>query len=600
MCLKFNFWSGWSIFKRYRLAFLLPLFLLRATASVCAQTVTNVDFVVISGLHDIPGSSGVPDLSIWNRHPSGRMLFWTVLFGENQNRGTIYRSESGHIGFMQIIDGTEYFLIADETGSPCRWMLESHPINVSRTYMDETRSWSTYVPSVWAKTYYDVFGINGNAGRGSLYKNGEGVIQTSTSEGVVLSDSIGNCSFKWRKYSMGNNDYYGVVAGIWGETVNWGQWEPWWFQGSSDYYSLHAVWRANYFDVELEFFRSLLDSKWWVTGKYSVHWSHGINGIGHGTGEQGGSGAPAPSGGGGISVPGDILNPPTTPLGDNGRWVYDPEKGLWQWQGDIADNVNQINPYDNSVMPENSGTIEGKWATESTLRRVLQTLEGFQKEQGITPEQLQTMIDSGVVSIVDGMVQYWEGKNIPQAIASVGDQAAQSAGAAANQIANKLENIGDRIVSAVGMRGGIAQRIINAEDALSGKLDSLGSRVDSGAGAIVDAINNIEAPSIDIDVPSTDGQTIDNYDAPEGDVGSLGNELFDLTMSWGLPVVDIPVVREFPDWDVGVFDWVIPLSYFSYSKNPRISNILHGVREFLSWLCWLTLVVGCVRSIGGD
>lgn len=597
MCLKFNCWNGWSIFKRYRLASLSLLFLLRATVSVYAQTVTNVDFVVISGLQDKPGSGGVSDESIWNRYPSGRMLFWTVLFDENQNRGTIYRSESGHIGFMQIIDGTEYFLIADETGSPCRWMLESHPINVSQTYMGETRSFSTYVPSVWAKTYFDVFGISGNAGRGSLYKNGEGVIQTSTYVGVVLSDSIGNCSFKWRKYSMGNNDYYGVVAGIWGEAPSFGQWEPWWYQGSSDYYSLHAVWRANYFDVELEFFRSLLDSKWWITGKYSVHWSHGINGIGHGTGEQGGSGAPAPSGGGSISVPGDILNPPTTPLGDNGRWVYDPEKGLWQWQGDIADNVNQINPYDNSVMPENSGTIEGKWATESTLRRVLQTIEGFQKEQGITTEQLQAMLDAGVVSIVDGMIQFWEGKHIPQAIASVGDRVDQAAQSVNNSVGSASGNV-SASVTAAGDKVYNMVRSLRAETI--SQSTSLRTAVHFQGDRIVDAINNIEAPSIDIDVPSTDGQTIDNYDAPEGDVGSLGNELFDLNMSWGLPVVDIPVVREFPDWDVGVFDWVIPLSYFSYSKNPRISNILHGVREFLSWLCWLTLVVGCVRSIGGD
>lgn len=585
---------GKFTFKRFRWVCFLFCFLLSVIDST-AQAVTNVDFVVISGLHDIPGSSGVPDLSIWNRRPSGRMLFWTVLFDENQNRGTIYRSESGHIGFIQIIDGTEYFLIADETGSPCRWMLESHPINVSRTYMDETRSFSTYVPSVWAKTYFDVFGINGNAGRGSLYKKGEGVIQTSTYEGVVLSDSIGNCSFKWRKYSMGGNDYYGVVAGIWGETVNWGQWEPWWFQGSSDYYSLHAVWRANYFDVELEFFRSLLDSKWWITGEYSVHWSHGITGIGHGTGEQGVSGAPAPSGGASTSVPGDILNPPITPLGDNGRWVYDPEKGLWQWQGDIADNVNQINPYDNSVMPENSGTIEGKWATESTLRRVLQTLEGFQREQGITSEQLQAMIDSGVVSIVDGMVQYWEGKNLVEAIDNQGQNLVDVIDDRVSGVTGRLSIEGAGIKNAINQHkqisSAISSRVSGLETGVSRVNTSIGAvnaSIGEAKSDIVDAISNITIP----ENPTVEGQETESYEITAPDLSSHIDGWF----AFDFPQLTIARQFVFEDYEIGVFDWKIPFSAFNDSS---LRIVINTVRNILTWLVYLSAVLGVFKAMGG-
>lgn len=602
MCPKFNYWSGWFTSKPCRLGFFLLCFLLRATVN--AQTVTNVDFVIVSGLQDIPGSGGVPDLSIWNKYPSGRILFWTVLFDENQERGSVYRSESGHIGFMQVIDGTEYFLIADSNGSPCRWLLEPHFISGSCTWMGETRSVSSFVPAVWAKTYFDIFGTQGNNVLGRLFKNGEGIVETSTYVGVCLSDAVGSCSFKWRKYSMGNFDYYGIVPGIWGEAVNSGKWEPWWYQGCNHYYSLHAVWRANYFDVDLEFFRGLLDSQWWLTGKYAVHWNHGITGIGHGSGEQGMSGSPAPSGGGGIiSVPGDdILNPPTTPLGANGKWVYDPEKRVWQWQGDIADNVDKINPYDNSVMPENSLSIEGKWATESTLRRVLQTLEGFQKQQGITPEQLQVMIDSGVVSIVDGMVQYWEGKHLPEVISSVGDKvdsAAQSisssSSSAANQVSGAVSAGADKIYNELRRD---YSGLVGQLGANRASINQVWQSVDAGASAIVDAINGLDAPSID--VPTTEGQIEEEIELPSADLVGLSARLDQICDTLGFPSVSVPIIPPgalFSDWPVGVFDWRIPFSEFM--SDSRVVGIIQGARTIILWLLSFTALLGLIRSMGG-
>lgn len=603
MCRKHNFSNGWFIFRRCRLVFFSLLFLLRATASVYAQTVTNVDFLVVGSLYQL--FEGYEAKYVYDKFPTGPILFWTVLFDENQERGSIYRSQSGHIGW---IDGNE-FVIAGGDGKPMTWSLRSRKVRFFDARIDAPTYFN--VPSYMLKDSFDVIGVGGFNGRICLFRHtpASSVYNSYTYAGNMGSVYLEGITSGAGSYKGARIVYLYVDEGVIRRGLLYGEEE--------DFYSLRYVWRHPDFDISLEEFTLILESTWWLRDRYTVSSFNGVTGItGINTLDGGGMGRDntrisntIPSGGGAapgdvasvpLSVSGDPFNPPTTPLGDNGRWVYDPEKKLWQWQGDLADNANRIDPYDNSVMPENSGTIEGKWATESTLRRVLQTLEGFQKEQGITPEQLQAMIDSGVVSIVDGMVQYWEGKHIPQAIASVGDKidsAAQSisdsSSSAANQVSSSIAAASDQIRRKMnddysGLSGHIA--------ANSAYVNNVKRAVDSGTASIVGAINGLEFPSVDI--PTAEVQDFESYDAPVGDVDSLGNDLFSLVFP-GVAFASIPVVSEFPDWDVGVFDWIIPFSYFSYSRNPQIYGVLSSVRTVLKWLIYLSVVISGVRMLGG-
>jgi len=73
MCPRFNYWSGLFTSKPFKLGCFLLCFLLRATASVHAQTVTNVDFVVVGSAYYL-GDNPV----VYDTIPTGCLLFWTV------------------------------------------------------------------------------------------------------------------------------------------------------------------------------------------------------------------------------------------------------------------------------------------------------------------------------------------------------------------------------------------------------------------------------------------------------------------------------------------------------------------------------------------
>lgn len=617
MCLKFNFWNGWSICKPFKLACLLLCCLLKAIDSE-AQSATNVDFIVVGSSYWLDGQY------VYDTIPTGCILFWSIK-PDDAERAPIYRSESGHIAFVQRIDafgyGSEDWLVlADSSGSPMPWFVNSGWRRSYKISVEGGGSVTKYAvyPGKISKYAFDCIPCNSLTGTGCtlLYL----VTRPVFADTDFLSRS-GNIGFA--QHSFTYNDKPMAHGYVYGTALDY----SWQYDGnkpkvigfddgSSEAMQLRWAFRASSFEISLDAFKSHLPSKWWMTKKFTVSPGNGIIAInvpggtgmgGQGDGENSGPAAPSEGGPGvGGSVPGDITNPPSTPMGQNGKWVYDPETKMWNWQGDYADNADQLNPWDNSVMPENQ---ERGLAQEATLRKVeagiekiRMTLEDFQKQQGVTPDQLQAMIDNAVVEIVDGQVQYWQGQNLVGAINNIADKVEEvkenidnSASSAANQVAESIQQAANKNKSAVDLN---STYLWNFKQENHSDLRALQSTVTYQGGRIVDAINDLEAPTVD--VPSTDEQTIDNCDAPVGDVGSLGNELFGLSMSW-LPVQNLPVVREFPDWDVGVFDWVIPFSHFSYSKNPRISNILYGVREFLSWLCWVTLVVGCVRSIvGGD
>lgn len=595
--------TGKSIYSRSLLVLALLFCLLCRIAN--ADPVTNVDFVVIAGRHDIDMPHPEPWQSQYNSYPVGRLLFWTVIFDDTQTRGEIYRSESGHVGFIKQIAGGEVFVIANESGGPASWLLDSDTI-----YGDY---YGTAIfgrpPHVWNKPYYDIFATSGTGNRGSLYNASAGVL----SSWQMLDSFVGSIAFRYADYS-----YYGQT--LWGVIPVVRHWEPagngsWQYrvQKPTHHYSVYATWRASQFDLTLDFFKLMLDTKWWLTGKFAVQ-SWGITGIGYGAGDQGASGQSASGsaggsggggGGGGITtLPGAIDDPPITPLGLNGRWVYDPETKLWKWIGDIADNASQINPYDNSVMPENQERglaqestlrqikdgVDGL-AQESTLQKILISAEEFQKQQRITPEQFQSMLDNGVVALKDGMIEYWEGKNL---------------GAKLDGIDSSVDEAGNRVVSAVGAVKGQVGLVKDSSATTAQKAGQIALAL-SPFGNVGGTINNINANIVTsgdnivnaiegskVDLPTTEEQDKEDVDISEPDLSLLDNLL-----TFNFPTVNLPVVTEFEDYEIGVFDWKIPFSYFSQSRNTFFFHAIWATRSILKWLVYLSATLAVLKAMGG-
>lgn len=596
---------GKSIFKLFRSACFLFCFLLCLTAD--SAPVTNVDFVVVYGRHDKNMVDPTPWQTKYNSYPVGRLLFWTVIFDDTQTRGEIYRSESGHIGFIKQIDGGEVFVMANESGGPASWLLDTSTISVRYS---ENHSYYARPPHVWQKPFFDIFATLGVGNPGSLYNSTHGVI---SGHRVLLGIVGSNVGFEWRNFFLHGQTFSGVCPVVRYDYSGNGQIE-YNVHVPFSYYSVYATWRSPLFDVPIDVFKMHLDSKWWIRGWFAFD-STGITGIGYGTGDQGVSGqtASGSSGGsgdgGGITMlPGAIDDPPQTPLGLNGRWVYDPETRLWNWVGDIADNADQLNPWDNSVMPENQerglaqeatlrqvkAGIDGL-AKENTLQQIRMTLEEFQRQQGITSDQLQAMIDNAVVEIVDGYVQYWEGKNLVEAID--------------NQGQNLVDVIDDRVSGVIGrlsIEGAGIKNAINqhkqVSSAISSRVSGLEtgvSRVNTSIGAvnasigeaksdIVDAISNITMP----ENPTVDGQDVESYEITTPDLSSQIDGWF----AFDFPQLTIARQFVFEDYDIGVFGWKIPFSAFNDSS---LRIIINTVRNILTWLVYLSAVLGVFKAMGG-
>lgn len=586
--------TGKSIYRLSRLAFALCFCLLFRIGD--AAPVTNVDFVVISGRQDIDTVDPEPWQTKYNSYPVGRLLFWTVIFDDTQTRGEIYRSESGHIGFIKQVNGGEVFVIANESGGPSSWLLDTSTIHVdysSKTYFSRP-------PHVWNKPYFDIFATTGVGNRGSLWNSSGGVISAN----YTLLGFVGNTGFAWRNFNFQGLTFSGVCPLVRFDPYDNGNFVNQ-VQTPFSYYAAYSTWRSPLFDVSLDFFKMMLDSKWWIRGQFAFN-STGITGIGYGTGEQGVSGQTASGsaggafGAGGITqLPGAIDDPPQTPLGLNGKWVYDPETKLWNWIGDVADNADQINPYDNSVMPENEERglaqeatlrqvkegVEGL-AKESTLQQIRVTLEDFQQDQGITPEQLQVMIDNSVVSIVDGQVQYWEGKHLAEKLDAI-DSSVDDA-------ANRLYNVGNSINSKVDLitqNSGSIRDNTQSAAANTGVRGPIVTTLNSVGNKIVNAVNDINIP----ENPTVDGQDTEEYQIGEPD---LSNQI-DGWFSYDWPHITIPRANHFYDYDIGLFGWTIPFSYFNDDEYLVCNSTINIVRNLLLWLVRVSAVVGVFKAMGG-
>ncbi|MDD4414889.1 MAG: hypothetical protein PHR14_10185 [Oscillospiraceae bacterium] len=368
---------------------------------------------------------------------------------------------------------------------------------------------------------------------------------------------------------------------------------------SCEQFRLRWAWRASSYSLSLEAFKVHLSSKWWLTGKFitdstgivSINVSGG-NGIGDIVGDGGGDGVS-----GGVppdvsdydgSVPGTVDQPPLNPLGQNGRYVYDPEKQIWQWQGDIADNATEIDPFgeDQPAPAYNTGDL----AQESTLRKVLKTLEGFQKEQGIKPDELQAMIDNGVISLKDGMIEYWEGKHLADkldAIESSVDEAAVRIYNVGNSINSKIPGIEGKLESIAEASASTA-RSLGPRGAIVNNLTQIKADITTSGDNIVSAI---EASKVD--VPTTEQETED-YQIATPDLSSQ----IDGWLSFNLPVINIAPVGTLQDYDIGFMDWKIPFSEFSKSKGKWYIDALFRVRAILKWLVYLSATLAVVKAMG--
>jgi hypothetical protein len=216
-----------------------------------ADPVTNVDFVVVSGRHDIDMPDPEPFQSTYNSYPVGRLLFWTVIFDDTQTRGEIYRSESGHIGFIKQIAGGEVFVIANESGGPSSWLLDTS------TIYDDYYGTAVYArpPHVWNKPYYDIFATTGTGNRGSLYNATEGVLSSWQN----LGSYVGNVGFRYADYVIYGQTLWGVTPVVRHDPLGNGNW-VYRVHTPIHHYSAYATWRAAQFDCTLDFFLLMLDT----------------------------------------------------------------------------------------------------------------------------------------------------------------------------------------------------------------------------------------------------------------------------------------------------------------------------------------------------
>lgn len=584
--------TGRFTFKLSRLAFCLFCFLLLAIDS-SAQSVTNVDFVVVGSAYKLTGDAPY----VYDTIPTGCILFWSIK-PENAERAEIYRSESGHIAFVS----NGRLVIAGSDGKPMVWFLNSGLQVMARVQQPPNGEYATVyksTPNILYKNAYDTISLTLMRGIGSAAflgasSDGPGGIIGRFGDYMVGAVGGNYCIpyLDKPRYSVSQQGFVPAWHQLWSFI------EDNWYK--SEQFRLRWAWRASSLTISIDAFKSHLSSKWWLTGKFIAD-SSGItsidvmggNGIGDIVGDGGGDGVsgtvpPDVSDYDG-SVPGTIDNPPTNPLGQNGRYVYDPEKKIWQWQGDIADNATDIDPFgeDQPLPTYNTGDL----AQESTLRKVLQTLEGFQKEQGIQPDVLQAMIDNGVVSIVDGMVQYWEGKNLGAKLDSIDSSVDDSANlvyGAANSINSKVSVIKDNSDTTAQKAGQIATALSPFGN-VGNTINQINANIVTSGDNIVSAIEGSK-----VDLPTTDGQDTQDYDISKPDLSSQ----IDGWLSFNLPVINIPPVGTLQDYDIGFMDWKIPFSEFSKSKGSWYILALFRVREILAWLVYLSATLGVVKAMG--
>jgi hypothetical protein len=582
-----------------------------------AQSATNVDFIVVGSAYWLDGQY------MYDTIPTGCLLFWGIK-PDDAERAPIYRSESGHIAFVQSIvfggDLEDWLILADSSGSPMPWFVNSGWRRSYQTRVEGGGSATKYVvyPNLISKHAFDCIPCYRLTGTGCYLHY---LATRPVFAGYDLIARSGNIGFAQSGYS-GNPIENAVVSGraldyYWVGEHDGYEARVIGFDGPSESMQLRWAFRASSFIISLDAFKMHLPSKWWLKNKYTVG-SGGIISInvpgGAGMGgysETEGSGPPVPSEGGpgvGGSVPGSITEPPVTPMGENGKWVYDPETKLWNWVGDFADNADQLNPWDNSVMPENQerglaqeatlrqvkSGIDGL-AKENTLQQIRMTLEEFQKQQGITDDQLQAMIDNAVVEIVDGYVQYWQGQNLVGAIDNHGQ--------------NLVDVIDDRVsgvigrlaIEGVGIKNAINQHkeISSAISSRVSGLDNSVSRVNASIGAvntsigeartdIVNAINDITIP----ENPTVEGQETESYEIIAPDLSSQIDGWF----AFDFPQLTIARQFIFEDYDIGVFDWKIPFSAFNDSS---LRIVINTVRNILTWLVYLSAVLGVFKAMGG-
>jgi hypothetical protein len=97
---------------------------------------------------------------VYDTIPTGCILFWSVK-PENSSRASIYRSESGHIAFLQTIGGSDWLTIADSSGQPMSWFVNS---GWRRSYTafyngGNVTKYAVY-PHVISKHAYDLIPVN--------------------------------------------------------------------------------------------------------------------------------------------------------------------------------------------------------------------------------------------------------------------------------------------------------------------------------------------------------------------------------------------------------------------------------------------------------
>lgn len=591
--------TGKSTFKHSNWVCFLFCFLLSAINSFGQSSATNVDFIVVGSAYYLNSQSPV----VYDTIPTGCLLFWSVIF-DGEQRATIYRSESGHIAFVS----NGRLVIAGSDGKPMPWFLNSG-LQVSTEIPvapdgHEVVFYKT-TPNILYKNAFDTIPLSLSRGMGSyqfigVLSHEAGYASYIGRFGDYLMCPVGGnyCRpmYDKQRYSAGLGRYVPGATFLY-STVQGSSWD-------FERYMLRWAWRSTAFNITLAGFKGHLPSKWWLTGKFVTE-STGITSIGvsgGGIGDLVGDG----SGGDGVSrgnippdtddyaggVPGTVDTPPINPIGQNGKWVYDPEKQIWQWQGDLADNAVNIDPYgeDQPLPIYNTGDL----AQESTLRKVLQTLEGFSKEQGVTSDQLQSMIDNGVVALKDGMVEYWEGKHLAEkldAIDSSVEDAADRIDSSVDDAANLIYNVGNSINSRVNVimdRAGSINDGVYSAAANTGVRGPIVNTLNNVGNNIVDAISDITMP----EMPTVEGQETESYEITTPDLDSQIDGWF----SSNFPQLTIARTFVFDDYDIGVFGWKIPFSAFN-SSSVRI--VINTARNIVAWLVYLSAVLGVFKAMGG-
>lgn len=605
--------AGKSTCKLFRSVFFLFCFLLSATDSF-GQSSTNVDFIVVGSAYYLNNQTPV----VYDTIPTGCLLFWSVIF-DSEQRATIYRSESGHIAYVS----NGRLVIAGSDGKPMPWFLNSGLQLSTKISVAPDGDYVVFyktTPNILYKNAFDTINLNIPRGMGSSHfigalphVSGNGSYIGRFGDYLLCPVGGNYCvpMYDKQRYNTVTHQYEPAASYLY-STVEGSNWY-------ADKYMLRWAWRSTAFNVTLAGFKGLLNSKWWLTGKFITD-STGITSIGvsggGGIGDLVGDG----SGGDGVSggnippdandyagnVPGTVDTPPTNPIGQNGKWVYDPETKLWNWQGDVADNAIDIDPFgtDQPAPQYNTGDLAQEstlrkveagidgLAKENTLQQIRMTLENFQQQQGITPEQLQAMIDNSVVSIVDGQVQYWEGKNLAgkldsidasvDAIDSSVDAASDRLYAAQNYANGKIDQIKDATIE-----------IRNTASSIQSQLGLFGpivSTLKNVRDSIVNAVNCIQIP----ENPTTDGQETEDFQIGEPDLSSQ----IDGWLSLDFPLIDIPVAASLPDYEIGVMGWKIPFSYFSAHNGNWWNIIFIRVRMILKWLVYLSATLALCKAMG--